>query len=691
MSEVDPAATPPMHPVRRYAIAILSLVLAVFVLSTSATGAFESILQRAIFVALIVPLGLLLMPLNLGPRLGWLALIIDGAAALCVVAASVRVGLRFEEIMTDFPIASPFDVALTLGAIAVFVELSRRSASLIFSCLVLIIVGYALFGDVIPASFGHSGFSLDYLSEVLFLSDRGFWGMLTGIGATTLASFVLFGAILLHTGAGRAFMDIASRLSGSSVGGAAKMATVASGLFGTISGSAVANVATTGNFTIPLMKRLRYPSSFAGGVEASASTGGQLAPPIMGASAFVMADVTGINYWTIAAAGVLPALLYYSGLFLTIHLFARQNDLGRMTADQLPTWAEALDWRRLTPIIAAIAGLAFGVANGNSIERTAFLGSVAMLLAYFVVCIVTRVPIAEVRGKILETAKDAGNGLCIVGVLLVCAQIFVSIINLSGAGVALTAPLANAAGAGIWLVLLVSAVVCLIAGMGLPTTAAYVLVAAVFAPAVLRTGLDTLTVHFFIFYYATLSVITPPVGIGVFVAAIIAREKWTKVAKEAMRLAGIAYVLPVLFVLYPGMLNQGDWMETAQAVLSGGCFVVAMAFVLSGAGGRTAYVRCLYLAPAGLALVTGWVATLAAVVLLAVLLTLRGFSQGPLRPALKQGEATGSGPAAPLFLPSNPEDAVVDADRGTSGQPPVQRRINLTMKGDHHAKHNREW
>ena len=289
---------------REKAIAVLAIVLGGFVFYTSFAGPFESLIQRAGFVAMISTLAVLMYPLFAGTRWRPLGIAIDLLIVAVCLTASGYIITNFDRIMTDLPLAGPLDIALAAGALLAVLELARRTSNAVFPTLVLLSVAYAYFGYLIPGQFGHRGFDVGYLSEIVFLSDRGLWGMLVNVASTTLAAFVLFGAMLLHSGAGQTFFDLSARIGGSRPGGAAKIATLASGFFGAINGSTVANVATTGNFTIPLMKRLNYPAAYAGAVEAVASTGGQLAPPIMGTAAFVMAEIIGINYWSIALAGV---------------------------------------------------------------------------------------------------------------------------------------------------------------------------------------------------------------------------------------------------------------------------------------------------------------------------------------------------------------------------------------------------
>lgn len=588
---------------RSRAIAVLATAVGLFVVYTSFFGAFETLIQRAVFVAMVTVLGLLLFPLNLGHRFRVVALSLDLAAAGLVVWAAGYIVLDFERIMTDLPFAENIDLFLGYGTLLVILELARRSASLVFPFIVGAVVLYALAGGMIAGTFGHRGFDLAYVAEIIFLSDRGLWGMLVGIASTTLAAFILFGSLLLHTGAGQTFFDLSARAGGHSPGGAAKIATVASGLFGSISGSSVANIATTGNFTIPLMTRLKYPPRFAAAVEAVASTGGQLAPPIMGTAAFVMAELVGENYWTIAAVAFLPAFLFYLGVFATVHLMARRTGLGAVDAGELPDWRAALAWGRISPILAGIAGLAFGIVNGNSIQLTACYGMLGIVVTYTAATLSGGGSWKSVVATLLKALEEGGRGVVIVGILLVAAQVFVAMVNLTGVGVAVTSAVLNLAGGKLWLIAVIMAVVCLIAGMGLPTSAAYVLVAAVFAPVLIQQGLDPVTVHLFVLYYAALSVITPPVCVAVFVASTIARERWMAVARMTLRLGGTAYVIPMLLLIYPGLLLNGGGESIAIAVISGVAFTLAAASFFAaypvGALGRWSW--GLWLVPMGLA------------------------------------------------------------------------------------------
>lgn len=596
---------------REALIAILAVSLGAFVFYTSFTGPFESLIQRSIFVLVITWLAVLMYPLGLGKRWRPLGLIVDLMIVATVTTSAIYIMVNFENIMTRLPWAQPWDIAMGFGTLVCVLELARRTSNWVFPLIVTLGVAYAFFGYLIPGQFGHRGFDEGYLTEIIFLSDRGLWGMLVNVASTTLAAFVLFGAILLHTGAGETFFDLSARLGGSRPGGAAKIATFASGFFGAINGSTVANVATTGNFTIPLMKRLKYPAPYAGGVEAIASTGGQLAPPIMGTAAFVMAELVGINYWAIAVAGIVPALLFYVGVYTTVHVIARRQGFKPVPAEELPDWRGAMKWTRLAPILAGVGGLAFGILNGNSVELTACYGMIAMIVAVFIARLSAGENLWEVVRIILRALQEGGRGVVIVGILLVGAQVFVAMINLTGLGVAVTSAVLAVGQGQIWLIAGLMAVVCLIAGMGLPTSAAYVMVAAVFAPALIQQGIEPLVVHMFVLYYAALSVITPPVCLGVFVAATIAQAPWMQVAVQTLRLGATAYVLPMLFLVYPGMLGSGGPEAVAMALLSGLVFALSMAHFLGAA--RLPWhpaARLLWAVPAILTLLPHWGATL---------------------------------------------------------------------------------
>ncbi|MEX0731746.1 MAG: TRAP transporter fused permease subunit [Aquisalimonadaceae bacterium] len=600
---------------------LLALALGGLILYTSATGPFESLVQRSIFLALVLLLGMTIYPLGAGTRWRPLGITVDAILAAGAVAACGFVALNYERILRELPWATTTDMLMAGALLLAILEISRRAIGVIFPALVLLGVAYAYFGGSIPGTLGHRGFDAEFITETIFLGDLGVWGMLVGVAATTIASFVLFGCLLLHTGGGQTFIDLSLRVSGRTPGGAAKVATVASGLFGMVSGSAVANVATTGNFTIPMMKRLNYPPPFAAAVEAVASTGGQIAPPILGAAAFIMAEILGVSYIRIALAALLPAILFYLGVFLTIHFVARRRGLQVVPDGELPSWRSVLRPQRIVPIVAALVALFYGVLSGRSIQTAAFYGIVMTLATYTVFALTSGTRSWTIVNTILSGMRDAGKGMVIIGVLLAGAQILVAMIGMTGIGVTLATLIVNVGGESLFLVAGIVGGVCLILGMGIPTTAAYVLVASVLAPALTTIGVEPLIAHLFVFYFATLSVITPPVCVAVFVASGIAGTNWLPSAVEAMRLAAAIYVIPFLLLIYPALAGFGGWGDVSLAATQGGIFVLGFAALMSRiaiTGFRALDAASLVLVIA-LALLPGWWSTAASLVILSAL------------------------------------------------------------------------
>lgn len=585
----------------QYVTATLALSAVAFVAVTSGFGQFTNLVQRPAFLSLMVLLGFALFP---SQRFGVAGRVIDIALAMSAALACATVIWRADLIATTLPFARLQDIALLALLLLATLTLMVRMVGWAFPAFVVVSLLYAVFGDIIPGSFGHRGVDVWFLTETLLLGDIGLWGLLTGVAATTIAPFVLFGAMVLNTGGGQTFMDIAMRVSGRSPGGAAKMATVASGLFGMVSGSAVANVATTGNLTIPLMQRLRYPARLSGAVEAVASTGGQLAPPIMGAAAFVMAELVGVSYLTIVKAGIIPAVLFYASIFYILHLLAKRWRLPLIPEEEIPTWKSTLALNRLIPLFVGLTALIVAVFNGRSISFSAFAGTSALILAYLTLNIRSTGDVRRCGNALLSGAHDAAIGFVTITILLAGAQIIVSVINLTGVGVTLSSLIVIGFAELPVLAPIVVALACLVLGMGVPTTAAYILVASILAPAMIRIGYEPLATHLFVLYFAALSAITPPVCVAVFVASGIAKTSWLTVASQAMRLSSVIYLLPFIFLMMPGLLGQGDPYDITQSISRASLITIAVAMVASGwAWDRRGYIGLiLWISIAALAL-----------------------------------------------------------------------------------------
>jgi TRAP transporter 4TM/12TM fusion protein len=595
----------------------ISLLIGLFILWTALSGPFDSLIQRSVMLALVITLGFLQFPLRLRGRTPVWAYVLDAILWAGAVGACIYVTATAQTIMTSLSFATPVDMALTALLVLTIMELSRRAVGIAFPILIAIGILYVFFGDQITGRLGHRGFDIYFVTETLLLSDIGIWGNLTGIAATMIAAFVLFGAMLLRTGGGETFMDLAILASGRQIGGAAKIATIASAAFGTVNGSAVANVATTGSMTIPLMKRIGYPAPLAAAVEAVASTGGQITPPILGAAAFIMAEIVGVDYLRIALAALIPAVLFYAGALLTIHLIALRHQYGVVPPEDIPNARDVLTFNRLAPIIGGLGGLMWMLTDGRSVAYSAAMGVIFMVVPFVISDFYTARNFRSTATKLIHGLTDAGKGIVIVFVMLTGAQILVSLINMTGVGITISSLTVALGGQNIILVGLIVALACLILGMGIPTTAAYVLVAAVMAPALIAINIEPLAAHMFVFYYATISVITPPLCVAVFVAASIAGTNWFAVALYAVRLGAVTYVVPFMFLTYPGMLWSGTGLEIAEAALSGGILVTAFALLLSGScirGSRILSV-VVYGIAAFLALIPSHIALVVALVL----------------------------------------------------------------------------
>lgn len=564
--------------------AILSVGVGLFILYTSGFGTFPILINRPLFLCLLLVLGVITVPAFKESRLRPLGIFIDVVISAIIIAACVRIMYSHDTLMTSIPFADITDIVLACGFILTIIELCRRTIGWVFTSLIIFSLIYIFMGEHLSGAFSTSSFSLIQLTEIIYLSERGIWGSLVGISATYLAVFIMFAGFIINTGAGQSFLDIATRLGGSSVGGAAKVATIASAFFGMLAGSSVANVATTGSVTIPMMRRLKYPPAFAGAVEAVASTGGQLTPPILGAAAFIIAEYIGISYWAVAKAAILPAVLFYFGVFVAVQTVATRLNLSKVDKEDIPSWPQALALERTLPLVFGMSGLIGGVINGNSLVRAVFFGIIGIVIAHIIVTIfLQKKPFMSIFPGLWKAFIGTGNGLVFVVILLAGAQILVSVINLSGLSVTISHFISNMAGGNLLLLGILTAIVCLILGMGLPTIAAYVLVAAMMVGPLTAAGVPELSAHMFVMYYACLSAITPPVCVAVFIAAGLAETKWGDVALYALRLGGITYLIPFIFLFFPALLGKGSFFEILITFLLS---LVGVYIVASLLGGR---------------------------------------------------------------------------------------------------------
>ena len=464
--------------------------------------------------------------------------------------------------------ANPTQLDLIAGGVLILLvlELARRATGWGLVTVCLLALGYAFAGPYLPGFLAHRGYGVVRLVEQLFLSTEGIWGVPLGVSADFVYLFVLFGAVLDVAGGGALLIALANRVAGRTRGGPAKTAAVASALMGSLSGSAVANVVTTGSFTIPLMKRAGFRPFFPGAIEAAASTGGQLMPPVMGAGAFILATWTNIPYLEVAAAAVIPAILYYAALIAAIHFRA-----GRMGIEPAGTGDVEKVSDRLH-LLLPLAAIVILLGMGRSPMRAAFWGvTSAFVMAYLRPA--TRPSLPEIR----TVMERAGRGAVQVAAACAAAGIVVGVASLTGIGLRMSELIIQVSGGNLLSALMLTALGSIVLGMGLPTTAAYVVLAALGAPALVQLGVPLLAAHLFIFYFGCISNVTPPVSLAAFAAAGISGAPPLKTAMTAAVLAGAGFVVPFMFVYGPPLLLVGTIPEITLAFVSAIVGVTALA------------------------------------------------------------------------------------------------------------------
>jgi TRAP transporter 4TM/12TM fusion protein len=505
----------------------------------------------------------------------------DALAGLAGVAASVWTAVYYERIfenLTEFPV----DGVITSSVIIVCVaEGLRRSAGPVLFAFLLCFIGFGLIGHHIPGQLQGEDVSLQELVIYLGIDSNGLFGIAMRVSTTIVVAFVFFGNLLRPAGGGDFFTEISTALMGRYRGGSAKIAIVASSLFGSISGSAVSNVVSTGVITIPLMRRAGYAAHSAAAIEAVASTGGQLMPPMMGAAAFVMAEFLQIQYSEVVLAALIPAVLYYFALFIQTDLQSARDGIARVEEALIPrVWPVArAGWYFLIPFVVIIVAL---FRYNLSPETSALYAAVSLipigvLLGYKG----RRMPLRAVA----RTVSETGVGVVEIIMIGATAGMIIGVLNITGLGFALTLALVKFAFGSLPLLLVLAALVCIVLGMGMPTLGVYILLAALVAPSIVELGVGEISAHLFVMYFGMMSMLTPPVAIAAFAAASVAGADAMRTGFAAMKCGWLAYVVPFLFVVSPALLMHGSVAEVALA------FVTALAGVWLVSVGMVGYFR----------------------------------------------------------------------------------------------------
>ncbi|MEA3361025.1 MAG: TRAP transporter permease [Thermodesulfobacteriota bacterium] len=446
---------------------------------------------------------------------------------------------------------------LIMGGIFIIllIEGTRRALGWAFPSVAVLVLLYARFGEIMPGLFAHKNYGTDRIIDTMFITADGVFGMLAGISATFIFLFILFGALLREAGGGEFFINFAYGICGRFRGGPAKIAIVASSLFGMLSGSGTANVAGTGQITIPLMKRSGYPAYFAGAVETVSSAGGLLMPPIMGSAVFIMMEIIGVNYLVIIKASILMAVLYYLGLFLMVDIEAQKIGLVGLKKVEIPPLKKTLKegWHFFIPLLVLIYFL--GIER-SSVTRAALWANlsiplIAMMRKH------TRMSLSKILSGLEKGALTAAPVVAILSL----GGIVVGMITLTGLGLMMSSILIELSHGNLFLLLMMTMFASIILGMGVPPVAAYIILAILVVPALIKMGVYPLAAHLFVFYFGTIAGITPPMAPDAFVAAGIADSPMMKTAFTACRLALVIFILPYIFVYNNALLMIGNFWQ----------------------------------------------------------------------------------------------------------------------------------
>ncbi|MCG8593280.1 MAG: TRAP transporter fused permease subunit, partial [Kiloniellales bacterium] len=513
------------------------------------SGLVPNLVTRPLHMALVLPWVFVIGSRHEGWR-RWLAWGLCGLGlAACGFILAERASLDEQYGTLQGPLQHTVAIVLLL----VVLEMARRAVKLALPAVAVLALAYGVFGQHLPGEFGHLGIPLNAFLGTLTIAEGGIWGQLTGVSVNVVAVFVILGAVVGAGEGGAGFMALATRLAGRLRAGAAKVSVLSSAFFGSISGSASANVASTGAITIPTMKRLGYPPSFAAAVEAVASSGGQIMPPLMGAGAFIMVELLRRPYEDIMAAAFFPALLFFFAAWAGVDLFARRHGLRGLAREALPDNRTLL---RTVPFFLLPFGLLLGV-----LFLTGYTPQFAAALATFTAAALLvadrsgKLSLAAWGRRLLAASIEASRQIATIASIILCAGIIIGVLNLTGLGIKVTSAIVGLSGGELWAALLLTALACLILGMEVPTTAAYVICVSVAGPALQELGLPALQAHLFVFWYALLSTITPPVCGTVFIAAGMAQTPWIPVAGQAMRLGLGLYLVPLAFVANPALID----------------------------------------------------------------------------------------------------------------------------------------
>ncbi|MCT4563611.1 MAG: TRAP transporter permease [Maledivibacter sp.] len=549
--------------------------LSLFHLYTAWSGPLVTLMHRAVHTSVVMALVFILYPF--GKRSSKKKpSILDWFFALLSLSLGGYIVLNYKALVMRAGMPSNVDIVFAFMAILLVLEAARRITGKEIALLAVLFILYALFGRNLPNIIAHRGYGLRDIAEYMYLTTEGIFGIAIGVSSTYIFLFVLFGAFLQKSGMGQFFNDLSMAIAGSGKGGPAKVAVVSSGFLGSINGSAVANVVTTGAFTIPLMKKIGYDKEFAGAVEAAASCGGQILPPVMGAAAFIMAEYLGIEYIKIAVSAIIPALLYYLGVIVIIHLRASRKGLTGMPKDQLPKVVDVLKQRG--HLLLPLVGLLYFLISGRTPIYAAFW-SILLTIGVSFLRKETRMSFKDIIDALESGTRTA------LGVAMSCAVVglIIGVATLTGFGLKLAGAILFLGKGNLFMTLILTMIACIVLGMGLPSIPAYIITATMAAPALAKMGIPHLVSHMFVFYFGMLANLTPPVALAAFAGAGIAGGKPAQTGFQAVKLALAGFVVPYIFVFSPSLLLINTTLfETVIVVITAVIGVVALGASVEG-------------------------------------------------------------------------------------------------------------
>ncbi|GAB3053681.1 TRAP transporter permease [Sediminivirga luteola] len=554
----------------------VAVFTALYHMYTAYFGTPPTLIHRSLHVSLILFLVFMLYPPARRARAAWWR-IPDAVLALAAFVPTLYLVQNYEQLVLQAGRYTSTDILVATLLVVLVLEAARRVTGWALPILALLFILFGLYGRELPGLFRHRGYDWDTLAYNFFATTEGIFGTAIGVSATYIFLFILFGAFLAKSGMSQMFNDLALAIAGQGRGGPAKVATLASGFMGSINGAAIANVVSTGAFTIPLMKKIGYTRTFAGAVESTASVGGQILPPIMGAAAFIMAETLGVPYTTVALAAIVPALLYYVSLIGQIHLRATRMGLKGIAKENLPDVLGVLKDRGhlLIPLAFLLYMLFF---SGRTILYSAFL-TILVTIAVAMLRKTTRMTPLQILQALEDGTRSA------LGVAVACASVgvIVGVVTVSGFGVTLAGAIVSLSGGVLFWTLVMTMVACLVLGMGLPSIPAYIITATMAAPALTELGVEPIVAHLFVFYFGLFANITPPVALASFAAAGISGGSPMRTGVASLKLASAGFVIPYIFVYNPDLLLRDvDFLTGVTVVASAVVAVLLLATAIEG-------------------------------------------------------------------------------------------------------------